>query len=80
MKVEYIPYAEETLLDRGISKKKVESTILKPLEVVDGKFGRKIAHKIFEGKLLRVVFEIGDEKAYKVVTAYYTKSERYIKK
>ena len=80
MKVEYIPYAEETLLDRGISKKKVELSILKPLEVVDGKSGRKIAHKIFEGKLLRVVFEIEDEKTYKVVTAYYTKPERYIRK
>jgi len=80
MKIEYIPYAEETLLDRGISKKKVESAILKPLEVIDGKYGRKIAHKTFKGKLLRVIFEIKDEKTYKVITAYYTKPERYMKK
>jgi len=38
-----------------------------------------IAHKVFEKKLLRVIFENGEEKAYKVITAYYTKPKRYIK-
>ena len=80
MNIEYTNYAEETLLDREIKKKNVESTLLNPLVVVEGKNVRKIAHKVFEGKLLRVVFEIIDEKTYKVITAYYTKPERYTRK
>ncbi|MBI2507344.1 hypothetical protein HYV89_00135 [Candidatus Woesearchaeota archaeon] len=48
------------------------------MKITDGKKDRKIAHKLFENKLLRVVFETVDEKTYKVITAYYTKPERYI--
>ena len=79
-KIEYTNYAEETILDRKISKKKIESVLLKPLEITKGKADRKIAHKVFEGKLLRVIFETINEKTYKVITAYYTKPERYIRK
>ncbi len=77
MEVYYTDYAEETLKDREISKENVELALLKPIVLSDGKSGRKIAHRLFGDKLLRVVFETG-AKAYIVITAYYTKPERYI--
>lgn len=79
MPVTYTGYAEETLKDREISKNEVEFALLNPEEIVEGKKGRKIANKIFGNKLLRVVFEV-EAKDYIVITAYYTKLERYIGK
>ncbi|MDP1694324.1 MAG: DUF4258 domain-containing protein [Candidatus Woesearchaeota archaeon] len=77
MKITYTDYAEETLLDRKIDKKDVEDAILHPTEVIDGKKDRKIAHKLFGEKLLRVIFEIDDIKTYIVITAYFTHPARY---
>ena len=79
MKILYTAYAEEALRDREISKEKIELTLINPEKVVDGKKDRKIAHRIFGDKLLRVIFETV-EKAYIVITAYYAKPERYIRK
>ncbi|MBI2141032.1 DUF4258 domain-containing protein [Candidatus Woesearchaeota archaeon] len=73
----YTDYAEETLKDREISKENVELALLKPIILSEGKKGRKIAHKIFGTRLLRVVFET-EANAYIVITAYYAKPERYI--
>ncbi len=56
MKIVYTDYAEETLKDREISKKIIESALLDPDEVVDGQKDRKIAHKIIKNKLLRVAY------------------------
>lgn len=78
MNIAYTDYAEETLRDRQISKVNIESALLKPCKVVKGKKGRKIAHKMFGDKLLRVIFE-SDANAYIVITAYYTSPERYAK-
>ena len=78
MDIKYTTYAESTLLDRKISKETIKGAILNPDEIVEGKNNRKIAHKIIENKLLRVIYE-QDEKAYIVVTAYYTDPRRYIK-
>ncbi len=64
MNIAYTDYAEETLRDRQISKVNIELALLKPGKVVKGKKGRKIAHRIFGDKLLRVVFE-AEAKAYK---------------
>ncbi len=80
MKIDYTDYAEKTLLDRKIDKQRIESTLLSPVEIIRGRNNRKIVHKIFGDKLLRVVFETVDEKTYKVITAYYTKPERYVRK
>lgn len=79
MDVSYTDYAEETLKEREISKENVELTLLKPVILSEGKKGRKIAHKIFGGRLLRVVFET-EANAYIVITAYYTKPRRYVKR
>ncbi|HLD06850.1 MAG TPA: DUF4258 domain-containing protein [Candidatus Nanoarchaeia archaeon] len=78
MDIIYTEYAEETLSDRKIGKKEVESALLKPLEVVTGNKGRQIAHRLIVDKLLRVVFE-RDAKDYIVITAYYTKPARYVR-
>lgn len=79
MNIIYTDYAEETLKDREISKEGIESTLLNPIRIVEGKKGRKIAHKMFGDKLLRVVFDT-EANAYKVITAYYTKPKRYMTK
>lgn len=78
MDIAYTEYAEETLRDREISKENVELALLKPVIILEGKKGRKIAHKIFGDRLLRVVFE-AEANAYIVITAYYTKPERHVK-
>lgn len=79
MPVTYTDYAEETLKDREISKENIELALLKPVIISEGKRGRKIAHKIFGARLLRVVFETS-AKAYIVITAYYTKPKRYMER
>ena len=79
MNIAYTNYAEEALRDREIGKEKIELTLIKPAKVVDGKKDRKIAQKIFGNKLLRVVYET-EAKSYIVISAYYTKPERYARK
>ncbi|MCZ6653637.1 MAG: DUF4258 domain-containing protein [Planctomycetota bacterium] len=79
MEIRFADHAEEGMADRKISKQLVEKALNKPDEVVQGKKGRKITHKLVGERLLRVVFEL-QEKAYIVITAYYTAPERYAKK
>ena len=76
MRFEYTDHAEENLAERKIDKKLVEESIKNPDEIITGKFGRKIAHKLVGDKLLRVIYEEQDN-VYIVVTAYYTKPGRY---
>ena len=79
MEVEYLDHADDGLKDRKIPKLLIEESLLNPDEIIEGKKGRKIAHQIVGNKLLRIIFEV-HEKAYKVVTAYYTTPRRYLKK
>ena len=79
MNITYTNYAEETLRDREISKDNIEAALMQPIMVTEGKKGRKIAHKIFGNRLLRVIFEI-EANAYIVITAYYTEPKRYMGK
>ncbi len=79
MNIVYTDYAEDTIKDRALNKKIIEHTLLRPDEVLEGKKGRKIAHKIIKDKLLRVIYEI-ERKTYIVVTGYYTIPKRYMKK
>ena len=78
MRVIYTNYAEDTIKDRKFSKEIIEDALKNPDEIIRGKKNRKIVHKIIGNKLLRVVFE-EDTKTYIVITAYYSKSERYMK-
>ncbi|MBI2042776.1 DUF4258 domain-containing protein [Candidatus Pacearchaeota archaeon] len=78
MKIIYTDYAEDTIKDRKFSKEIIEDALKNPDEIIKGKRNRKIAHKIIENKLLRVVFE-EDAKTYIVITAYYAEPKRYMK-
>jgi len=80
MEIKYTAYAEENAVkDRGISKRVIEDALQNPDDVMEGKKGRKIAHKLVKQKLLRVVYE-EEAKTYIVVTAYYTSPQRYTKR
>ena len=79
MKIVYTSYAEESIADRKLDKSIIGQTLLKPDEIVEGKFNRFVAHKIVRNKLLRVVYEVED-KTYIVATAYYTDIKRYFGK
>jgi hypothetical protein len=79
MNIVYTHYAQNTIKDREIDKQKILQTIFEYDEIVRGKEGRLIAQKLFENKLLRVIFEV-HKKTYIVITAYYTNPERYMKK
>ena len=66
------------MIVRDISRDMIRDTLSQPFEIVHGKYGRKIAHKLVGDKLLRVIFEVR-EKTYIIVTAYFTQPWRYIK-
>ena len=76
MKINYTNYAEIKIQKRGLSKAHVENALKNPDKIIDAKEGRKIAQKAAGKHLLRVVFEESGN-AYKVITAYYSKTERY---
>lgn len=69
-------HAKENIMGRKIGERLVEDTILFPDKLMNSKKGRMIAQKLIENRLLRVIFK-KTEKAYIVITAYYTRPERY---
>lgn len=74
-RVEIIPIAQRKAEKRGIKRDLIEDTIINPALVLDGYWGRKVAHKklFIDNKeyLLRVIYEETEE-VYIVVTAYIT--------
>ena len=76
MKIEYTDYAEVKIQKRGLSKSQIESVLTNPDKILDGDEGRKVAQKIIGKYILRVVFKESGN-AYKVITAYYSKPDRY---
>jgi len=76
MKIEYTDYAEVKIKKRELSKVQIESVLKSPDKLTEGSEGRRIAQKTIGKYILRVVFEQNGN-AYKVITAYYSKSERY---
>ncbi len=77
--INYYKHAEDQIKERKISKKEVEMTIKNPTEVVNGCGNRKIAHKVFDNKLLRVIYEKEEDKIT-VVSAYRTDPKRYLRR
>lgn len=81
-KIEIIPLAIKKIHQRKISEVSVVETLQKPEQIVEGYGGRMVAHRKYEihgkPKLLRVVFEVLEEKLV-VVTAYLTTIKRYWK-
>ena len=81
--VEIIPLALRKAKKRGIREKMIIETLRSPEQVVYGYMGRKVAHRHYlidhKQYLLRVVYEMHQEK-YLVITAYLTsQSKRYWK-
>lgn len=76
MEFDYTDHAEENIQERKLSKKVVEDAIINPEKVIEGRIGRRISQKIVGNKLLKVIYE-HEGNIYKIVTAYYTKLERY---
>jgi len=73
----FIQHALERLEERGISAKMVEEVIRDPDNADYGDKGRKIAQKLIDEKLLRVIY---DDEEYRIVviSAYVTsKVEKY---
>lgn len=76
MKFDYTDHAEENIEERKLNKSIIEDVVKYPEKVLESKFGRKIAQKVVSNKLLRVIYEQKDN-VYIIVTAYYTKPDRY---
>jgi len=78
--VEFTPHAEEKitrLLKVGITKDKVIQTVLNPVKVFSGYFGRKIAQSDLSSELvLRVVYEERNNKVV-VISMYPGERRRY---
>lgn len=76
MEFVYTAHAEENIAERKLSKTLIEGTVLYPERITVSRLGRRIAQKVIEGKLLRVVYE-EKQSVYIIITAYYTYLERY---
>lgn len=68
MRFAYTMHAEQRIVERGLSKKLIEDSVLNYDNLFLTGFGRKIAEKSFKNKTLRVVLE-EDDNVYIVVTA-----------
>lgn len=62
---------------RNIDKARVIETMKSPHSVVNGKYGRKIAQKIYGDYLIRVIFEEHEDNIL-IITAYPSKPRRYL--
>lgn len=72
-----IQHAADRLKERGISTELVKETIINP-DKIDFENKRKIAQKIVDEKLLRVIYE--EDEAIVVISAYRTSQvDRYLK-
>ena len=72
MAVEYTEHAKSRIRHRGISKFRVEDTVLHPYFTVPSRLGRFIAVKRYGSKYLKAVCEKGNGKIT-VVTVYWTR-------
>lgn len=81
--IEIIPLAQKKADRRGIKKELIKDTVLKPMQVVDGYGGRKVAQSkiIIEGKeyLLRVVYADTEQKNIVATTYLTSQISRYWK-
>ena len=68
-------HIEDQIIERELSRELVETTVNTPDEIVPGKRGRQIYHKLLGDKLIRVVAD-GDL----LITVYITdKIKKYMK-
>lgn len=76
MEIIYTEHAEENITERKLEKEIIEDILRNPDQVISSRFGRQIAQRTVNGKLLRVIYE-QQSNIYIVVTAYFTGTERY---
>ncbi|ASJ11585.1 DUF4258 domain-containing protein [Thermococcus thioreducens] len=76
MEIRFIPHALERIEERGLSKELVDEAISNPDSVSGGYFGRKVAQKRLNGKLIRVIYEETSDGVIVVITAYITSKVR----
>ena len=74
--VQFTNHAEEKLSERDIDKEIVTTIIRNPDERLPGRGNTAIAQKDISGNMLRAVFR-EEQHHYIVITAYFTKKERY---
>ncbi len=77
MKITFSDHSLEKLKQRNISRSKIRRILQNPDEVQKGKYGRSIAHRFENDKLIRVVYIEKEEKRYTVITAYKADPRRY---
>lgn len=76
--IRFHEHAEEKMRRRGITKQLAIETLESQEDAAEGKYGRKIAQKVFGDYLLRVIFE-DHENFILVITLYLTKPRRYLR-
>ncbi len=79
MKIIFIEHALERMRKRDIKKEVIIKVIKNPDNVVYGYGNRKVAQKLVDERLLRVIYEEQEEKIV-VVTVYITsKVDKYLR-
>jgi translation initiation factor IF-3 len=76
MRIVYSEHARQNMLERKIHERLVAGALSFPDKIILSRKGRKIAHKKFGNRLLRVVYKETD-KVYIIVTVYFSRSDRY---
>lgn len=76
MKVSFTAHARRRMARYGISHQCVRKGLAEPDNVVEGHSGRRIAQKVLNGYVLRIIFE-GERENPVVVTVYPARRDRY---
>jgi hypothetical protein len=66
--IHYLPHVQDQMESRGISAEAVAETIIAPDRSYTGRFGRIVAEKDYGARILRVVYNEGQDEAI-VITA-----------
>lgn len=66
--INFLPHARERIEERGVSAEEVAETVASPDRSYTGRWGRIVAEKDFGTRILRVVYNEGQNEAM-VITA-----------
>ena len=76
MPIVFSDHAKEQLKNRKITEKSVLQTVRSPEDVIAGFRGRKLRHRRFNDKILRVITYTAGSRIT-VVTCYYLRRRKY---
>jgi hypothetical protein len=62
-RVTFLPHARERMEQYGITEEEVRSVLKEPSEEGAVNFGRSYAQKLFSGRLVRVIYNVGMDEA-----------------